>query len=80
MDFLLAGEETPCAPATLRRLDARQAEVTLTEGRYHQVRRMFAAQGCEVLELDRIEFAGLKLGELARGQWIELPINHFDNI
>jgi 16S rRNA pseudouridine516 synthase len=78
--FLLSGEETPCAPATLRRLGPKEAEVTLTEGRYHQVRRMFAAQGCEVLELDRIEFAGLKLGELARGQWIELPINHFDNL
>jgi 16S rRNA pseudouridine516 synthase len=33
----------PCAPAQLRRTAPRAAEVTLTEGRYHQVKRMFAS-------------------------------------
>lgn len=35
---------TPCAPAQLRRVGPRHAEVTLVEGKYHQVKRMFAAQ------------------------------------
>ena len=34
----------PCAPAELRRTGPRRAEVTLMEGKYHQVKRMFASQ------------------------------------
>jgi 16S rRNA pseudouridine516 synthase len=56
-------------------LGDREAEITLTEGRYHQVKRMFGSQGCTVLELDRIRLGGLELGNLARGSWIELPIS-----
>jgi 16S rRNA pseudouridine516 synthase len=77
--LLLAGEEAPCAPATLRRLGEREAEITLTEGRYHQVKRMFASQGCPVSELQRVRFGSLELGELAVGDWIELPFNSLDN-
>lgn len=73
--LLLTGEVKPCAPAQLRRLGSREAEVTLTEGRYHQVRRMFASQGCEVTALDRVRFGSLELGSVAQGKWIELPIN-----
>ena len=39
----------PCAPAQLRRTGPRSAEVTLMEGKYHQVKRMFAAQVSTVL-------------------------------
>jgi len=78
--LLLPGEEAPCAPASLRRIGEREAEITLTEGRYHQVKRMFASQGCPVSELHRIRFGGLELGELVLGQWIELPINSLDII
>lgn len=74
----LAGDEEPCAPAGLRRIGERVAEIVITEGRYRQVRRMFASQGCQVLELHRTRFADLELGDLAPGQWIELPANHFD--
>lgn len=77
--LLLPGEEAPCAPATLRRIGEREAEITLTEGRYHQVKRMFASQGCPVAELHRIRFGSLDLGELPLGNWIELPINSLDN-
>ena len=77
--LLLPEEKTPCAPATLRRIGNREAEVIVTEGRYHQVRRMFACQGCSVLELHRTRFGSLELGNLAIGGWIELPINRLDN-
>jgi 16S rRNA pseudouridine516 synthase len=77
---LLPGEAKPCAPATLVRIGDRQAEIAVTEGRYHQVRRMFASQGCPVVGLDRIRFGGLEIGELPRGSWIELPINCLDNM
>ena len=75
--LLLPDEEEPCAPAELKVIAPREAELTLTEGRYHQVRRMFASQGCEVLTLHRARFGSLELGELAAGQWRELPLETF---
>jgi 16S rRNA pseudouridine516 synthase len=75
--LLLDGEKEPCAPAELKILSPREAEVTLTEGRYHQVRRMFAAGGATVLALHRARFGELELGELQPGQWRELPVDFF---
>jgi 16S rRNA pseudouridine516 synthase len=75
--LLLKGETEPCAPAELRALGPRAAELTLTEGRYHQVRRMFSAIGCEVVTLHRVRFGPLELGDLAPGRWRELPLHTF---
>lgn len=77
--FLIPGEETPCAPAELRRLGPFSVEITLTEGRYHQVRRMIGALGSVVEELQRLRFGDLDLGNLPSGRWIELPLNTFGN-
>jgi 16S rRNA pseudouridine516 synthase len=77
--LVLPGETGPCAPAGLRWLGARTAELTLTEGRYHQVRRMFASQGCEVAALHRTHFGPLDLGGLAPGAWRELPLDFFES-
>jgi 16S rRNA pseudouridine516 synthase len=76
--LMLAGEKEPCAPAQLRLLAPREAELTLIEGRYHQVRRMFSAFGATVLTLHRERFGHLELGDLAPGRWRELPLNTFD--
>lgn len=46
--------------------------VTIHEGRYRQVRRMFEALEHKVLQLRRVEFGPLQLGDLPRGQWREL--------
>lgn len=74
----LDGERRPCAPAELRLRAPREVELTLTEGRYHQVRRMFAALGYTVLQLHRSRFGPLELGDLAPGRWRELPATTFD--
>ncbi|HJY36100.1 MAG TPA: hypothetical protein VJ299_01485, partial [Steroidobacteraceae bacterium] len=50
-------------------LGPRLAQLTITEGRYHQVRRMFAAVGNHVAELHRSRVGGLTLGALEIGQW-----------
>jgi 16S rRNA pseudouridine516 synthase len=68
----LDGEKEACAPAQLRLLGPREAELTLVEGKYHQVRRMFAACGSTVLTLHRSAFGTLTLGDLAPGRWREL--------
>lgn len=73
----LEGEKAPCAPAALECLGPRTARLTLTEGKYHQVRRMFASQGWTVLSLHRERFGPLELGTLAPGQWRELPLSTF---
>ena len=57
------------APAKLEVLGARQARLTLTEGRYHQARRMFAAVGNHVEKLHRSRVGGLTLGDLPEGKW-----------
>ncbi len=75
--LLLAGEKDPCAPAELRIVAPREAEIIMTEGRYHQVRRMFSSQGANVVTLHRERFGPLELGDLPAGQWRELPLNFF---
>ncbi len=75
--LLLAGETEPCAPASLTLIGLREAELTLTEGRYHQVRRMFSAVGATVLTLHRARFGHLDLAEVPSGQWRELPLDAF---
>ena len=50
-------------------IDARTARLTLHEGRYHQVRRMFAAIGNHVDVLERERIGGLGLGGLPEGGW-----------
>ena len=68
--LMLAGETKPLAPALLQRLGDHTARVTLTEGRYHQVRRMFAALGNHVTALHRDRIGGLDLPEgLAAGEY-----------
>jgi len=67
--LVLESETTPCLPAHLEVLEARHARLTLTEGRYHQVKRMFASQGCPVLRLHRTQFGQCRLDDLPVGQW-----------
>ena len=73
----LDDEKAPCRPAELRILAPREAELVLVEGKYHQVRRMFAATGRTVLTLQRTQFDHLTLGDLAPGEWRELERNTF---
>ena len=67
--LLLESEKTPLAPAELEVVNPRFARLTLTEGRYHQVRRMFAAVGNHVESLHRSRIGGLTLDGLPGGQW-----------
>lgn len=67
--LMLDGEQTPLLPAELETIDARNARLTLHEGRYHQVRRMFAAAGNHVAALHRERIGGLGLDDLPEGEW-----------
>jgi 16S rRNA pseudouridine516 synthase len=75
--LMLDGETKPCAPAQLQVAQLCEIELTLTEGRYHQVRRMVAALGATVLRLHRIRFGNLSADDLEPGTWRELPLDMF---
>lgn len=76
-DLMLEGEEKPLAPALLEPLSATVARLTITEGRYHQVRRMFAAVGNHVEALHRDRIGGLDLpADLEPGRYRLMGPDH----
>ena len=65
--------EFDARPAKLRRDGGDAAYIRVTEGKYHQVKRMFGARGRKVTHLKRLTFGGIALDEaLAPGEWREL--------
>ena len=71
--LMLEGEDKPLLPARLEILGPTEALLTIVEGRYHQVRRMFAAVGNHVVALHRASVGGLTLPEdLAPGEFMVL--------
>jgi 16S rRNA pseudouridine516 synthase len=67
--LMLNGEKTPCLPAALTVIDDMHVTLEITEGRYHQVRRMFAAVSNHVVSLHRSTFGMLTLGDLQAGEY-----------
>ena len=66
------GDGAVSAPAGVRRLGPSRIELTLHEGRKHQVKRMCAAVGHPIVRLHRPAYAGLAVAGLAPGEWREL--------
>jgi 16S rRNA pseudouridine516 synthase len=67
--LVLEAEKEPLKPAFLEVTGETTARLTLYEGRYHQIRRMFAAVGNHVETLHRARMGELTLGDLKPGQW-----------
>ena len=67
--MMLESENNALAPAVLKPLSELVAQLTIIEGRYHQIRRMFAAVGNHVVNLHRSEIGSLNLGSLAAGEY-----------
>jgi 16S rRNA pseudouridine516 synthase len=79
------GDEKPTAPARLNILRQNEVEaeieITITEGRYHQVKRMFQAVGLKVVYLKRLSMGSLVLDEnLKLGEYRELSDNELKNL
>lgn len=66
------GDDKPTLPAELVILSGKEAELTIHEGRFHQVKRMFEAVGCTVTYLKRISMGSLILGDLPKGEYRKL--------
>jgi len=65
-------DDGPTSPAQARRLGPGRVELSIHEGRKHQVKRMLASVGHPVTRLHRSRYAGLTLEGLEPGQWREL--------
>lgn len=71
--LVLRGETRPTRPASIEALDERVVVIRVTEGRYHLVRRMFAAVGNRVEALHRLQIGDLRLDPtLQPGDWRDL--------
>src|SRR5436309_10430703 len=73
-------DDGPTAPAEARRLGPGRVELTLHEGRKHQVKRMLAAVGHPVIRLHRSRYAGLTVEGLEPGAWRELEPSEVDQL
>jgi 16S rRNA pseudouridine516 synthase len=79
--LMLEGEDKPLLAAALQPLSPMEARLTIVEGRYHQVRRMFAAIGNHVTALHREALGGLRLDEtLAPGEFRPLDPSEIESI
>jgi 23S rRNA pseudouridine2605 synthase len=65
-------EDGKTSPAKARRLSANKVELTVHEGRKHQIKRMLAAVGLPVKQLHRSKYSGLDLVGLKPGEWRNL--------
>ena len=69
------------APCRLAMTSEREGEITLTEGKYHEIRRMAEALDNKILFLERIAFAGIALDKtLPRGAWRPLTPDELSRI
>lgn len=57
-----------CKPCQIKLTTKTSGKITLTEGKYHQIKRMFGAVGNKILQLERIDFCGICLEGLNRGE------------
>ncbi len=70
---MLNGESAPTLPATVEVIDEHTVYLSIREGKYHQVKRMFAAVGNKVTQLHREKIGSLELDPaLSPGQWRHL--------
>ncbi len=75
------GDDKPCLPAKVEVISDDEAYITISEGRFHQVKRMFQAVGINVTYLKRISMGALKLDEnLAPGEYKKLSKEEINEV
>lgn len=64
-----------CLPAKVEKLDDKAINLTIVEGKFHQVKRMMRAVNNKVVYLKRMQFGKLELGDLPKGEIREIELN-----
>lgn len=67
--LMLHGEKKPLKSAKLEVISPNEVKIEIVEGKYHQVKRMFAAVSNRVLKLHRTKFADFEVGNLKEGEF-----------
>ena len=68
-ELMLNGETKPLLPARLEVISSTKVRLEISEGKYHQVKRMFGAVGNMVLSLHRVSFDGFTVEDLKEGTY-----------
>ena len=77
----LEGEKRRCLPATMEVIDDHHIRLCISEGKYHQVKRMITSLGNEVLSLHRMQIGGIELDpELEPGDYRPLTADEIASI
>ena len=76
------GELLKCEAIKIQKSSEREThlELTLTEGKNREIRRLLKALGHEVTRLRRIQYGPFNLGELLPGEWKEIPMNDVEGL
>ncbi|MBE5742382.1 MAG: rRNA pseudouridine synthase [Clostridiales bacterium] len=56
-------------PCKIERIDEYNGYIFLTEGKYHEIKRLFGARKNKIVFLERVAFSSITLGDLPRGEW-----------
>mgnify|MGYP004635582327 FL=1 len=56
-------------PCKIKRIDICNGYITLTEGKYHEIKRLFGARGNKIISLSRESFGNVNIGNLSDGEW-----------
>jgi pseudouridine synthase len=62
------------------RQQGKYVKLQLSEGLYHEVKRIFGVLGYKVVEMNRVSYAGIKYGNLKRGEWRYLSSSEVDRL
>lgn len=79
-DGIILNNNEKCRSANLTIINKREAILELSEGKYHQVKRMMHSVGYEVIKLNRDEFAGLTVEKCPLGKYYELSQEQINNL
>ena len=79
-NMLLSGEDKPLKPVEFEKLSDNLCRLILTEGRYHQIKRMFEHLDNEVVKLHREKVSFLELGSLKPGEWRYLDEKEYEDL
>jgi len=71
-ELTIKNESKPCKPVLFNQIDSFNVTLTMYEGKYHQIKKMFTACDNKVIELSRIQLGSLTIENLNIGEWREL--------
>jgi len=78
--MIISKDKKPCKPIKFIKIDNRTVELTLFEGKYHQIKKMFLKLKNKVIELERIKVGNLQLNKMRIGSWKKLTKSDIENI